>query len=206
VGSTAGTSSTTIQSGSGAISLTTTNGALTANSGTGNLGVSTDATTTTVSLGTGAGVKTVLLGSTNSTSTTTIQCGSAQTMTIFGISGKTSASGVAVLVNSSNVMGTTTSSLRFKDNVQDMGSSSSDIYNLRPVTFNYKQHDNTVSEEDSALIQYGLIAEEVYEIMPELVSHNEDGEIESVRYLNLIPMLLNEIQKLKKEIDQLKGV
>lgn len=75
-GSTNSTSSTTLQSGSGALNVTSTGGALTINSGTGALGVSTDASATTVNLATGAAVKTTTLGSTNSTSTTTVQSGS----------------------------------------------------------------------------------------------------------------------------------
>lgn len=75
-GSTNSTSSTTVQSGSGALAITSTNGSLTINSGTGALGISTDASATTVSFATGGAVKTVTLGSTNSTSATTIQSGS----------------------------------------------------------------------------------------------------------------------------------
>lgn len=75
-GSTNSTSATTVQSGSGALAVTSTNGTLTINSGTGALGISTDASATTVSFATGAGVKTVILGSTNTTSTTTLQAGS----------------------------------------------------------------------------------------------------------------------------------
>ena len=75
-GSTNSTSSTTVQSGSGALAVTSTNGTLTVNSGTGTIGVSTDATATTVNLGTGAGAKTITLGSTNTTSTTNLQSGS----------------------------------------------------------------------------------------------------------------------------------
>lgn len=130
--------------------------------------------------------------------------GNLNTAIICGITGKTSAAGVAVLVNASNVLGTTTSSRRFKDNIQDMGDQSSDIYKLRPVTFNYKVSKPHVSEEDAKLRQFGLIAEEVEQVMPDQVNYNLDGNIESVRYLNLIPMLLNEIQKLNKRIEQLE--
>lgn len=76
LGSTNSTSATTVQSGSGALNITSTNGALTVNSGTGALGVSTDASATTVSFATGAAVKTVTLGSTNTTSSTAIKSGS----------------------------------------------------------------------------------------------------------------------------------
>jgi len=75
-GSTNSTSATTVQSGSGALAVTSTNGTLTINSGTGVLAVSNDASATTINLGTGAAAKTVTLGSTNTTSTTTLQAGS----------------------------------------------------------------------------------------------------------------------------------
>jgi hypothetical protein len=76
LGSTNTTSSTTLQSGSGALNITSTGGAITINSGVGALGISTDASATAVSIANGAAVKTVILGSTNTTSTTTINSGS----------------------------------------------------------------------------------------------------------------------------------
>ncbi len=76
LGSTNSTSATTVQSGSGALNVTSTNGAMTINSGTGALSVSNDASATTVNLATGAAVKTVTLGSTNTTSSTAIKSGS----------------------------------------------------------------------------------------------------------------------------------
>lgn len=77
VGSVNSTSATTVQSGSGALNVTATNGALTVNSGTGALGISTDASNTTLNIGTGGAVKTVTLGSTNGASVTNLQAGSA---------------------------------------------------------------------------------------------------------------------------------
>ena len=76
LGSTNTTSSTTVQSGSGALNVTSSNGAITANSGTGTVGISTDASATTINIATGAGAKTLNLGSTNTTSTTTFDVGS----------------------------------------------------------------------------------------------------------------------------------
>lgn len=75
LGSTNTTSATTVQSGSGALNVTSTNGALTVNSGTGTMGISTDASANTVNIATGGAVKTVTLGSTNSTSSTAIKSG-----------------------------------------------------------------------------------------------------------------------------------
>ncbi len=68
---------------------------------------------------------------------------------------------------------------------------------LRPVTFNYKTHPGKKS--------FGLIAEEVLPIMPELVAYNIDGEVESVKYHDIAVMLLNEVQKLNKRIDDLEN-
>lgn len=124
--------------------------------------------------------------------------------TICGITGKTSASGIAVLVNSSDVLGTTTSSKRFKNTILDMATQSDKLIDLRPVTFYYNQDDIHVDANDAQLKQYGLIAEEVINYIPELVSFNQSEEIESVRYMNLIPMLLNEWQKLNKRLIELE--
>lgn len=109
----------------------------------------------------------------------------------------TNADAIAVLIDSAGQLGTISSSIAYKDNVQDMADASSAIMNLRPVTFNYKVdvHKRT---------NYGLIAEEVDKVMPELVAHDADGEIYSVRYNDIIPMLLNEIQKLAKRVEELE--
>lgn len=107
------------------------------------------------------------------------------------------ASGTAVFVDNAGNFGTSVSSRRFKENIQDMNSDSSDILNLRPVTFDYIND----SRPDR---QYGLIAEEVYETMPQLVSFDKDGLVQTVKYHDLVPMLLNEIQKLNKRVEQLE--
>lgn len=71
---------------------------------------------------------------------------------------------------------------------------------LRPVTFRYKpQHAG-----ESQPLQYGLIAEEVGDIYPELVAPDVDGQPLSVRYQFLAPMLLNEYQKQQRTIDELR--
>jgi len=69
---------------------------------------------------------------------------------------------------------------------------------LRPVTYRYKQP----FEDGSKPIQYGLIAEEVDEVYPDLVAHSADGQIETVKYQVLGPMLLNEVQRLEHQLDQ----
>lgn len=105
---------------------------------------------------------------------------------------------IAVLIDSAGQLGTVSSSIRYKENVQDMGLSSDNLMKLRPVTFNYK-------EDASKSKAYGLIAEEVAEIFPDLVVYNPEGEIETVKYHLLASILLNEVQKLSKRIEHLES-
>ena len=117
---------------------------------------------------------------------------------ICGIQGIT-VTGTAVLVSSSDQLGIAVSSRRFKDNIQDMDDYSSAIYDLRPVTFNYN-----VGEDHSQ--QSGLIAEEVADILPNLVVNDKQGLPQTVKYHDLPVLLLNEIQKLSKRIDELEAI
>ena len=113
-----------------------------------------------------------------------------QTAYIGGIYGVTSASGVPVYINSNGQLGTMTSSRIYKQEIQDMGDITSALMKLRPVTFYYKaQYDKEHSR------QYGLIAEEVAKVYPDLVAYNPDGSPYTVRYQYLSSMLLNEFQK-----------
>ena len=119
----------------------------------------------------------------------TIRLGSSQTRTfIAGIRGKVISGGSTVLINSTGQMGTVVSSARYKQDIYDMGTQSAKLQQLRPVTFRY-----TADEQGTK--QYGLIAEEVATVYPELVTHGVDGQVESVQYHQLIPMLLNELQR-----------
>jgi hypothetical protein len=112
---------------------------------------------------------------------------------IAGINGvKTSvADAVPVLIDNTGNLGTINSSRRYKEDIQDMGDTSSGLLRLRPVTFRYKQPYS----DGSKPIQYGLIAEEVAEVYPELVARGADGQIQTVKYQVLDSMLLNELQK-----------
>lgn len=117
---------------------------------------------------------------------------------IAGIFGKTSSTGTQVYVNSSDVLGTTTSSRRYKENIKPLtDDESARLYKLNPVTFNYKA-------DDAKEYCYGLIAEEVEKVMPDMVIYDKKGQIETVKYHFLVPMLLKEIQNIRKEIDKLK--
>ncbi len=96
-----------------------------------------------------------------------------------------------VYVDSNGELGTMASSLRYKEQVRDMGGSTDALMRLRPVTFFYKaQYSN-----GERTLQYGLIAEEVAKVYPELVAYDSDGQPYSVRYQYLSTMLLNEVQK-----------
>jgi trimeric autotransporter adhesin len=110
---------------------------------------------------------------------------------ISGIYSATSSSGIEVFINSSGQLGTQTSSLRFKEQVQDMGDSTSKLFQLRPVTFFYKPK----YDDGSHMLQYGLIAEEVAKVYPDLVAYDKDGQPYTVKYQLLASMLLNELQK-----------
>jgi hypothetical protein len=83
------------------------------------------------------------------------------------------------------------SSRRFKEQITDMGDSSSKLFELRPVNFFYKPR----YDDGSHALQYGLIAEEVAKVYPEMVAYDKDGQILTVKYQMLAPMLVNELQK-----------
>lgn len=97
---------------------------------------------------------------------------------------------IPVLVDASGQLGTGSSSKRYKDDIKDMGSDTDRLMKLRPVTFAMKN-------DASKIKNYGLIAEEVHEVFPELVVY-KDGIPEAVRYHDLAVMLLNEFQKLRR--------
>ena len=130
----------------------------------------------------------------------TIRIGTQGTQTaafMSGVNGATSASGVAVLVNSSGQLGTATSSRRFKDDIADMAGESDLLMKLRPVAFYYKpEYDETHTR------QYGLVAEEVAQVAPQLVVFDKDGAPETVRYHFVNAMLLNEVQKQRQQVDE----
>jgi trimeric autotransporter adhesin len=101
--------------------------------------------------------------------------------------------GAAVYVTSSGQLGVLASSERYKDRIETMGEKTDKLPLLRPVTFHLKS-------DPKGAVQYGLIAEEVVKIYPELVIRDDAGKIQGVRYDELAPMLLNEMQKQRNEI------
>jgi len=121
-------------------------------------------------------------------------------VTIAGIHGTSASGGITVFVNASGVLGTGASSLRFKQGVRDMGETSEVLLQLRPVTFRYRKE---VAGGGEDVPQYGLIAEEVAEVAPELVARDAKGQPYSVRYHVLPSLLLNEMQKQQRTIETL---
>jgi hypothetical protein len=131
-----------------------------------------------------------------------MRIGNGQTQTyIAGINGIGIGTGSPVYVNSSGQLGTSTSSRRFKEEISDMGEASNRLMALRPVTFRY----NSEIDREERPLQYGLIAEEVAEVYPDLVQYEKGGEPFSVRYHELSPMLLNEAQKQYWHIQEQDG-
>lgn len=132
----------------------------------------------------------------------TIKIGYTQTKTfIAGISGVTTGgTGVAVLVDGAGQLGTVSSSRRYKDDIHDMGEASRRLLDLRPVVFRYKRP----ASDGSRPLEYGLIAEEVAEVFPELVVYDSTGQAETVRYHVLPVLLLNEVQRQERQLAALR--
>jgi hypothetical protein len=107
------------------------------------------------------------------------------------------ASGRAVYVNSDNKIGTLVSSRRFKEQIKPMDEASEAILALKPVTFHYKKE----IEPDGG-IMFGLVAEDVEKVDPDLVTRNEKGEPETVRYDAVNAMLLNEFLKEHRNVEE----
>src|ERR1043166_1945204 len=116
---------------------------------------------------------------------------------VAGIAGATASNGVAVFVNSDGRLGTLTSSARFKDDIKPMDKASAAILPLKPVTFRYKK------EIDLAGIpQFGLVAEDVEKVNPDLVIRGKDGKVNTVRYEAINAMMLNEFLKEHRTVHQ----
>jgi hypothetical protein len=119
---------------------------------------------------------------------------------VAGVRGVTTSNSnaVNVVIDSNGQLGTVSSSRLFKEDIQDMGEASSGLLRLRPVTFRYQKP----FADGSKPIEYGLIAEEVAEVYPDLVARSADGQIETVKYQLLDSMLLNELQKEHQQVQQ----
>ncbi|MGO9604636.1 MAG: tail fiber domain-containing protein [Candidatus Binataceae bacterium] len=126
----------------------------------------------------------------------TIRIGTQGTQTAAYIAGISTTAkikkGCEVVVETSGLLGCVKSSARYKRDIRDMGNASDKLMKLRPVTFRYKT-DPTGTQ------QYGLIAEEVEQVYPELVIDDAQGKADTVAYQMLPAMLLNEVQKEARE-------
>jgi hypothetical protein len=107
------------------------------------------------------------------------------------------ANAIPVLIDSAGQLGTQGSSRRFKHEIRPMDKTSEAILGLKPVTFHYKSDTTNTA-------QFGLIAEEVAEINPDLVVRDGSGEIYTVRYDAVNAMLLNEFLKEHAKVEQLR--
>jgi len=122
------------------------------------------------------------------------------------IFGALSSGGAGVFVNSDGRLGTTTSSRRFKEEIKPMEHASEVLFALKPVTFHYNK-----GIDPQGIPQFGLVAEDVEAVNPDLVVRDKEGKVNSVRYDQVNAMLLNEflkehrtVQAQQEEIDALK--
>jgi hypothetical protein len=104
----------------------------------------------------------------------------------------------AVFVDQFNVVGIFNSSRRTKHDIQPMDKTSETLYSLKPVTFKF-------NSDWKGTTQYGLIAEEVADVNPGLVTRRADGQLSSVHYEQINVMLLNEFLKEHKKVEELQA-
>jgi hypothetical protein len=126
--------------------------------------------------------------------------GTQQATFIAGIRGATVASGVGVIVGTNGQLGTVTSSERFKEAIKPMDKASEAILALKPVTFRYKH-----KLDHEGIPQFGLVAEEVEKVNPDLVARDDQGKVNTVRYEAVNAMLLNEFLKQHRKVKELEA-
>jgi hypothetical protein len=119
---------------------------------------------------------------------------------IGNIFGQTSSAGIGVFVNADGKLGTATSSQRFKEEIKPMDRASGLLFALKPVSFRYKKEI-----DPQGTPQFGLVAEDVEKVSPDLIVHDQQGKPYSVRYDQVNAMLLNEFLKEHKKIQKLEA-
>jgi hypothetical protein len=119
---------------------------------------------------------------------------------IAGVHGATASGAVTVYVNSSGQLGTLPSSARFKQDIHSMDKASEVILALKPVTFHYK-----AEIDPKGIPQFGLVAEEVEKVNPDLVTRDDQGKVYTVRYEAVNAMLLNEFLKGHRKMEKLEA-
>jgi hypothetical protein len=118
---------------------------------------------------------------------------------IASIFGQTLDFGIPVLINGSGKLGAMTSSKRFKEEIKSMDKASEALLALKPVTFRYKKEIDPAGTS-----QFGLVAEDVEKVNPDLVVRDKEGKPYSVRYEQVNAMLLNEFLKEHRRVEQLE--
>jgi hypothetical protein len=119
---------------------------------------------------------------------------------VAGIRGAAVANGVGVVVGTDGLLGTVVSSARFKEAIKPMDRASEAILALKPVTFRYKRE-----LDPRGIPQFGLVAEEVEKVNPDLVARDSNGRANSVRYEAVNAMLLNEFLKEHRKVQELEA-
>jgi hypothetical protein len=160
-----------------------------------------------IALGDGAGADShsgnnnIYIGSPGTSESNTIRIGTGtQSATyVAGIS-STSLIGSPVVVNASGRLGVVGSSARFKQDIHDIGQASAALMRLHPVSFRYRPEYAGGNSD----VHYGLIAEEVAAVYPNLVQTDKDGKPFTVLYHELPAMLLNEVQRQQRVIEEQK--
>ena len=128
----------------------------------------------------------------------TIRIGTLGTQTatyLAGVMGRTSPRGTPVFINANGQLGTVTSSARFKDGIKPMERASEAIFALKPVIFHYKKE---IDADRSP--EFGLVAEDVDKVYPDLVVRDAGGKVYTVRYEAVNAMLLNEFLKEHRKV------
>jgi hypothetical protein len=120
---------------------------------------------------------------------------------VAGISGATVPGGVTVVIDADGHLGTTTSSARYKEAIKPMDKASEAILALKPVTFRYKHE-----LDPDGIPQFGLLAEQVEKVNPDLVARDEQGKPYTVRYDAVNAMLLNEFLKEHRKVEKLEAM
>jgi hypothetical protein len=112
---------------------------------------------------------------------------------VYGVS----VAGLGVAMNSSGQLGTVGSSRRFKKDIKAMEQASETVLSLKPVTFHYRKEI-----DPKGIPQFGLVAEEVEKVNPDLVVRDKEGRPYSVRYDQVNAMLLNEFLKEHRKVEE----
>jgi Chaperone of endosialidase len=120
---------------------------------------------------------------------------------IGNVFNRTSPGGTAVFVDSNGKLGTITSSRRFKEEIEPMAQASEGLFALKPVTFRYKK-----GIDPQRIPQFGLVAEDVEAVNPDLVVRDEEGKVNTVRYDAVNAMLLNEFLKEHRKVEELSSI